>query len=124
MEELMRELLGEVKSIKKTVIAIEQRVGVIEQRLGKLEQRVGAIEQRLDKLEDRIENIEGQSAETNQIVKALLHQSEEQKAQIDALSNTVAHMEGDIKSIRRDLHVVETVTAKNWNDIVLLKAVE
>lgn len=117
MEELMRELLGEVKTIKKTVIAIEQQVGAIEQR-------VGAMEQRLDKLECRAENIEEQLQETNQIAKALLHQSEVQKAQLDALSNAVARAEGDIKSIRVDLHAVEAITAKNWNDIVLLKAVE
>lgn len=69
-----------------------------------------------------MENIEEQLQETNPIAEALLHHSK--KGQLDALSTTVARIKGDVKSIWENLRTSKAVTAKKWNDIVLLRAVE
>lgn len=40
------------------------------------------------------------------------------------MDNAIAHMQGDIESIKRDLSRVEEATAYNWADIARLKAVK
>ena len=69
--------------------------------------------------------------ENTQILKALEHKAEVNKAEHDKMSNDIAHMQGDIKSMSNtletlatDLTHVEIVAAKNNLDIAKLKAVK
>lgn len=79
---------------------------------------------RLDNIEGRIGGLESQVAENTQRLKALEHAVQVNTAQIDKLSFEVAEIKGDVKSIKKDLSVVETITAKNWGDIVELKSIK
>lgn len=74
-EQLLNEILSEIKSIKTAVQSMDARLGNIERRLGGLDER-------LDKLDSRLESAEGQLSETNQIVKVLRYRSEEADAQL------------------------------------------
>lgn len=62
--------------------------------------------------------------EHSQILDALMHASEIQKAEIDRVNIASARIEGEVKRIREDLTAVELITLKNWNDIVKLKTVK
>lgn len=86
--------------------------------------KLSNLEGHIGNLEGQIGNLEGQMSETNQVVKALLHQSEVQKAQIDQVIHATSRIEGDVKGLRSDINTIEAVTAKNWNDIVKLKTVK
>ena len=65
--------------------------------------------------------IKSQLNENTQILKALEHKAEINKAEHDKMSNDIAHMQGDITSIKNVVTIVEEVTAQNWNDIIKLK---
>lgn len=66
--------------------------------------------------------------ESKQILKALEHSTEVNKAVQDAMQHDIAYIKGDIEHIKGDVEYVknkistlETVTADNWKDIVQLK---
>ncbi len=93
----------------------------IKKMLGQLLEGQGKMNSRLDNIEGRIDGLESLVAENTQRLKALEHAVQVSTAQIDKLSFEVAEIKGDVKSIKKDLSVVETITAKNWGDIVAIK---
>lgn len=96
----------------------------MEELLKQIIERLDRMEGAISTIKGDVSDVKGQALETNQIVKALLHQSDVQKAQIDALTNTAAKIEGEVKNLRADINAIETITAKNWTDIVQLKSVK
>lgn len=54
---------------------------------------------RLDNIENRLGNIEGQQKESNQLIGALLHRTEELGAQVNALGHTMARFEGKVNQV-------------------------
>lgn len=65
--------------------------------------------------------LKSQLDENTQILKALEHKAEVNKAEHDKMSLDIAHLQGDITSIKSVVTIVEEVTAQNWNDIIKLK---
>ena len=89
-----------------------------------LDEKLAHIENRLDKkLDEKLAPIKIKLDETYEIVKALEHSAEVNKAEQDKMSNDIAHIKGDVEGIKKDLLQVEIVTSNNWNDIAKLKAV-
>ncbi len=78
----------------------------------------------LNRLEQGQTRIETKLDETYQIVRALEHSSEVNKAEHDKIINDIAHMQGDIEGIKKDMYRVEEATANNWADIAKLKSVK
>jgi len=72
------------------------------------------IVERFDSIENKVDGIENK-------VDALKSQFEEHEAK-----DANRHMEimNEIASLHKDVSAVETITAKNWSDIVHLKAVK
>ncbi|MBB6624667.1 hypothetical protein [Clostridium gasigenes] len=76
----------------------------------------------IKRLESKFDGLEQGQKEIYQIVKALEHSSEVNKAEHDSMSNDIAQIKGDVSAIKKDLLQVEMVTANNWADITNLKA--
>ena len=72
----------------------------------------------------KFENQDNQLKEHTQILKALEHLAEVNKAEHDKMFFNMAEMSGEIKNIRKVLSNVELITASNWGDIVKLKSVK
>ncbi len=128
MEETLRQLLEGQKQlvvgqqrVELRLDKMDKRFDKIDGRLDKMDERFDKIDGRLDKMDERFDRIEIQQGENTEFIKALLHHSEHQKAQMDQLLHVTARIEGEIKSIRTDLGAVEAITAKNWNDIIQLR---
>ncbi|NLK24922.1 MAG: hypothetical protein GX309_13355, partial [Clostridiales bacterium] len=62
--------------------------------------------------------------EHTQILRALEHSAQVNKAEHDKMSNDIAHIKGSIEALRKDVSTVEIVTANNYADIAKLKAVK
>lgn len=71
-----------------------------------------------------LKRLESKVDENTQILRALEHSSEVNKAEHDKMSNDIAHIKGDVESIKKDLLQVELVTSNNWSEITKLKAVK
>lgn len=53
-----------------------------------------------NKTNERLDKLEAQTTENTQILKALEHNSQVHKAEIDNLTHAVAELTGDVKSIK------------------------
>ncbi len=76
---------------------------------------------KLEPVNTKLDSIGTQVKENTAMIKALRHSSEINKATLDKISLDVAYIKGDVEKIKKDLSVVEKVTAKNWTDINELK---
>ncbi|KGG80964.1 hypothetical protein Y919_03405 [Caloranaerobacter azorensis H53214] len=61
--------------------------------------------------------------ETYEIVKALEHRAQVNKAEHDQMRNDIAYIKGDVQTIKRAIYRIEEATASNWADIARLKQV-
>jgi len=75
-------------------------------------------------LDEKLKPISIKLDETYQIVRALEHSAEVNKAERDKMANDIYHIKGDVESIRKDISNVEIITSSNWNDIAKLKSVK
>lgn len=82
------------------------------------------IDKKFDSLESQVDSLKSQVQENTQILKSLEHSAQINKSEHDNMMNDIAHIKGDIEAIKKDLFVVEEVTAKNWADINSLKRVK
>jgi hypothetical protein len=71
-----------------------------------------------------LKRLESKQDETYQIVKALEHSAEVNKAEHDKMANDINHIKGNVEGIRKDLANVEIITSSNWNEIAKLKLVK
>lgn len=77
----------------------------------------------INKLSEKVDNRGSQIKENTQILKALEHLAQVNKAEHDKMSLDIAEISGEIKAMRKSLSNVELITASNWGDIVKLKSV-
>ena len=71
-----------------------------------------------------IKSIKTTLEEHTQILGALEHKTDVISAKQENLIHEVAEIQGDVKSIRKDMSSVEIITANNWSDIAKLKAIK
>lgn len=83
-----------------------------------------AIEGLKNDFKQKFNSLSSQVQENTQILKALEHLAQVNKAEYDKMSFDIAEISGEIKTIRKDLSTVELVTASNWGDIAKLKSVK
>ena len=76
----------------------------------------------LKKMDTKIDKIEMQVSENTQILKALEHSAEVNKAEHDKIIMDIANISGTVESIKEDICNVEVITASNWKDIAKLKS--
>ena len=128
---------------------LEKRVESLEKKVESLEKRVENLEKRVDSLEKRVEKLEIQVAENTQILKALEHLAQVNKAEHDNFTHQLARMEGLLNSVivnnnkdhealfkqteentqkivklEKDMTIIESVCGKNMQDIAFLKGVK
>lgn len=83
-----------------------------------------AIEDLRNDFKQKFVTLSSQVQENTQILKALEHLAQVNKAEHDMMTLDLAEISGEVKSIQKGLSTVELVTANNWSDIVKLKSVK
>jgi len=87
-------------------------------------QAIEGLSNQISALSEKVDNQGKQIKENTQILKALEHLAQVNKAEHDKMSFDIAEINGEIKAIRKDLLNVELITASNWGDIARLKSVK
>lgn len=82
------------------------------------------LDKKLEPINTKLDSIETQTKENTDMIKALRHSQEVNKATLDKISVDVAHIKGDVESIKKDICNVELITASNWADIAKIKAIK
>ena len=84
-EEFQRLVLEKLGGFETRFDNLETRFDNLEKRFDNLETRFDNLEVRMGKVETRLDNLEEQMSETNGLVKALMHRTEELDAKFDGL---------------------------------------
>lgn len=87
-----------------------------------LDRKLEPIKAKLDEHSAKLDEHSAKLDEHTQILRALEHLAQVNKAEHDKMANDIAHMKGDIESIKKGLASVELVTANNWADIAKIKS--
>jgi chromosome segregation ATPase len=96
MEGRLEGMEGRLEGMEGRLEGMEGRLEGMEGRLEGMEGRLEGMEGRLEGIEGRLENVEVQVQENSGFIKALVHQSEYQKVQIDGLVHSTARLEGRV----------------------------
>jgi chromosome segregation ATPase len=107
VEEMLKQILGELRHVNQRLDSIDTRLEKVEHRLDNVERRMDNVEQRLDRLEQRmdhfeqrVDTLEAGQKELHHMVSAIRDNQLEGRAAIDVMQHHVANMQGDIKSIK------------------------
>ena len=92
--------------------------------LQSMQDQMSTMQNQMNTMQSDIKSIQSQIDEHTQILRALEDSSQVNKAEQDKISNNIAHIKGDIESIKKDITNVEVITASNWQDIAKLKSVK
>lgn len=79
---------------------------------------------KVESIETKIDNITAQLDENTQLLKALEHKADVNKAEHDKMFIDIAKISGKVEELRNDMSTVEVIAAKNNLDIAKLKAVK
>jgi len=90
----------------------------------KIDKAIEGLNGKIDSLSDKVDNQGIQLKENTQILKALEHLAQVNKAEHDKMTFDLADIKGEVNSMRKDLSNVELITASNWGDIAKLKSVK
>ena len=88
----------------------------------KIDKAIEGLNGKIDSLSDKVDNQGIQLKENTQILKALEHLAQVNKAEHDKMTFDLADIKGEVNSMRKDLSNVELITASNWGDIAKLKS--
>ena len=80
------------------------------------------LDRKLEPIKTKLDEHSAKLDEHTQILRALEHLAQVNKAEHDKMANDIAHIKGDIESIKKGLESVELVTANNWADIAKIKS--
>ena len=110
VEQLLHEILHEVKATREKVESLEKRVGALEKRVEGLEKEVSSLRQEVRTLDQKVQALDGKvqaldvkvqllderTLETKAICEAVRHGQEVLAAKYDALALDVHNMQGNI----------------------------
>ncbi|MCO5385886.1 MAG: M domain protein [Desulfosporosinus sp.] len=92
-------LESKVDSLDSKVDNLELRMGKLELRMDNLELRMDNLELKMGNLELKMGNLESRQDEIYLVVKAIEHNNQVHRAEIDNLKHTVGNVEGTINTI-------------------------
>ncbi|MBW4828453.1 MAG: hypothetical protein KZY61_10800 [Clostridiaceae bacterium] len=72
-------------------------------------------------IKEEVKWIKEQQKEDHSILKALMHNSEINKAEHDKMSNDIAHIQGYLKNVDENLEAVKDIIGRHEVDIKVLK---
>lgn len=102
---------------------LKNQIGGLETQIGDLRTEVSGLGTEVSDLKAEVGLQGNQIKENTQILKALEHLAEVNKAEHEKMIFDIAELRGEVQGVRQDLAKVEMITASNWGDIVKLKSI-
>ncbi|WP_407313803.1 MbeD/MobD family mobilization/exclusion protein [Desulfosporosinus sp. SB140] len=104
--------------------ALTSQVNTLTSQMNTLTNQVNTLANQGDTLTNQVNTLTNQVNENTQILKALEHLAQVNRAERDRMIMDIAEIHGEVRAIRKDLSTVELVTANNWSDIAKLKSIK
>lgn len=121
MDKEILEILKRLDEGQKKLVEGQKR---FDEHLKRLDDGQKRFDEQLKGLNEGQKRLETKLDEHTQILRALEHSAEVNKAEHDKMFNDMAKIQGDVTGIKKGLSQVEIVTANNWADLVKLKAIQ
>lgn len=103
IEGMLGLILNKLNELESKVDSLDSKVGGLESKVDSLDNKVNSLESKMNsfesKMELRMDSIESRQDEIYLIVKAIEHNNQVHRAEIDNLKYTVSNMEGTINTI-------------------------
>lgn len=116
------ELLSSIREmLKEELKPIKNEIGGMKEEINTIKTDVSGMKEEVNTIKTDMNSMRLKLDETYDIVKALEHSSQINKAEHDSMVNDIAHIKGDTEAIKRDMARIEEATAHNWLDIAKLK---
>jgi phage shock protein A len=133
-QELLQEILSEIKSVKNDVSALRDDVSTLKADVSTLKVNVSDLKVDVSALKVDvsdlkvdvsalkfdISDIKATMVTKDEFMHAIAEQQDVMKL-LELTDKKVDRVEFEIKNIRRDMRTIEAVTVKNWNVILDLK---
>lgn len=110
MEEVLQQVLLELKNVA-------SRLDGIDNRFDNIDNHLAGIDNRLEAIDNRLTSVEVELKEVHRKTDIIYNQTAN-------LTEFRTETNQNFTSLRRDMTAVEAVTAKNWSDIAHLKAIK
>ena len=124
MEDILKELLCEVRSLKDGQTQIIKRLDNLESRHTALVNTVGSMETKIDErfttLETKVDNLQGQLQENTTILRALEHRSQVQGAETEGLKLGTA-TKAAVERIETKLDLLNTRLFQQETELQLIR---
>ena len=124
IESLITDFHHKFDSLANQINTLSEKVDNQGNQINTLSEKVDNQGNQIHMLSEKIDNQGSQIKENTQILKALEHLAQVNKAEHDKISFDIAEINGEVKAIRKDLSNVEIITASNWGDIAKLKSIK
>lgn len=103
---------------------LDKKLEPIKEEIGSIKKDNGSIKKEITSVKEEIKLMRTQQEEDSKILRALEHKFEINKSEHDKMSNDIAKLTGAVEAMRKDLNVVEVVTARNMENIAQLKVIK
>ncbi|MCC5464077.1 prominin family protein [Pelosinus baikalensis] len=134
-EQLLQEILTEVKSVKSDVSTLRDDVSTLRDDVSTLKEdfstlkddvftlkgNVSTLTDDVSILKLDVSNIKSTMVTKDEFTQAIREQQQDVMKILELTDKKMDRVESEIKSIRRDIRTIEAVTVKNWNEILDLK---
>src|SRR5680860_35315 len=126
-----KKVIGMENKILQALEGLKNQIGTLSDKVDNQGNQINTLSDKVDNqgnqintLSQKVDNQGTQIKENTQILKALEHLAQVNKAEHDKMSFNIAEISGEVKGIRKDLSNVEIITASNWGDLVKLKSIK
>lgn len=92
--------MDNIENLLKQILDAQNKTN---ERLDRLESITNNLQSTTSNLDTTTTSLESQTSESTQILKALEHNAEVHKAELDNLTHAVAKLSGDVKSIKKEV---------------------
>ena len=127
-EELLREILTEIKSVKTDITTLKDDVSTLKDDVSTLKDDVSTLKDDVSTLKDDVftlkddvSDIKATMVTKDEFTHAIHEQQQDVMKILELTDKKIDRVEFEIKNIRRDIRTIEAVTVKNWNEILDLK---
>ncbi|KPU26428.1 hypothetical protein TR13x_10135 [Caloranaerobacter sp. TR13] len=124
LKEELEPIRSDISSIKST---LDEHTRILDKHTKILNEHTKILNEHTSKLDEHSRILDEHTKkldEHTQILRALEHSAQVNKAEHDIIMNDIAHIKGEIEGLRKDMTNVELITASNWADIAKLKSIK
>ena len=114
--EILKSMQYDIRTIKSDMQTMQSDVKIMQSDIKTMQSDIKIVQSDIKTLDSKV-------SEHTELLRALEHSAQVNKAEHDNMKNDIIHIKGTVESINKDLSRVEEATAHNWMDIAKLKAV-